>query len=429
MAYIQTRKNKKGEITSYTITVDVGFDENGKRRRCSKQIKPFEIKATTPKAIEKELKGMALDFERDIKTRSLCLDHSKDTFKEYAEYYLNKKKKTGQQVLTTLQNNRNRLNYKIYPVIGNLKIVDIKPIIISDLLLKIESGEYSFKAKKASPIYVKDCFILLNAIFEDACRNEVILKNPCLNVKKDLPKIQPSKKIKYFEIEQARKFLELFEEDTLMWKTFFNLALVTGCRREELLGLRFKNIDYKKGTISITSARVRDNDGKKGKKYIDKDPKSQSSCREIPIFPYVLDILKKYETEQKKMFLLLSSENWQGNPDFKECYVFASAVGKELTIDAPLRKMKRKIDNYNKKIINENDKLPNISLHCLRHTIASILENNGLPYSILQEFLGHSKSKTVTGLYTHALKGSSEKIFSILQLLYETEEEKQKIQV
>ena len=371
MAYIQPRKNKKGEITSYTITVETTVYKNGEkeRKRYSKQVKPYEIKATTPKAIEKEVRNIASDFEKEIKTKSECLElgHTQDTFREYAEYYLDKKERTGQQVLTTLQNNRNRLNYKIYPIIGDLKIADIKPVIISDMLLKIESGDYSSKTKKASPIYVKDCFVLVNAIFEDAYRNEIIPRNPCVNAKKDLPKIQPSKKIKFFEIEQAKQFLVLFDDDTLMWRTFFNLALVTGCRREELLGLKFKDIDYKKGSISINSARVKDHEGEKGKKYFEKDPKSQSSYREIPVLPCVLELLQKFENEQKKMYLMLSPDNWLGNDTFNDCYVFASANGKELSIDAPLRKMKRKIDSYNKIVENEEDKLPKISLHCLRH--------------------------------------------------------------
>lgn len=425
MAQIRARKNKNGVITSYTITVFLGRDNNGKKIQCNKSVAPEEIKAKTPKAIEKELEYIASEYEREVIMRPL--DHSKDTFKQYANYYLNRKEKTGQQCFTTLQRNRERLDYKVYPIIGDMKIADIKPIVISDALEKIESGECDPRknAGKISAVTVKDVFVLMNSIFEDACINEVIPKNPCANCRKDLPKAQSNNKTKFWEINQARIFLKLFENDTLMWQVYFDLSLASACRREEILGLRYKDIDYKRGVISITNARVRDNDGEKGKKYADKDPKSIAGEREIPILPEVLEMLKKYESSQKKHWFALRSSAWIGESNFNDNYVFASQEGKELSIDAPLRKMKRKINNYNKTIEAEDQKLPVISLHSLRHTTASILENNGLPYSVLQEFLGHSKTKSVTGIYTHALKGSNEKIFEILSLIFKPEEEQE----
>ena len=76
----------------------------------------------------------------------------------------------------------------------------------------------------------------------------VVSDNPCTKV--TIPKIEQKEKQIYTPDEVA-KFLNLLNSEPLKYRVFFNLAIYSGFRRGELLGLEWKDIDWESGVISV----------------------------------------------------------------------------------------------------------------------------------------------------------------------------------
>ena len=122
MANITPRRNKNGNITSYTIRVHRGYDNNGK------QLKPYIAsfkpeKGMTAKQIAKELNRFAVKFEEQCK-QGYQIDN-RQTFAEYAEYVIQLKERSGVKHNTIYL--YRKLTERINQGIGFFKLADIRP--------------------------------------------------------------------------------------------------------------------------------------------------------------------------------------------------------------------------------------------------------------------------------------------------------------
>lgn len=122
MANVQPRKNKLGEIISYSIRVHKGRDTNGK------QLKPFCITWAVPeglslKKIQTELQKQVILFEKHCK-EGIVADN-KQTFEKYALYVISLKERTGIKHRTIVR--YNELLQRINPAIGHIKLSDLRP--------------------------------------------------------------------------------------------------------------------------------------------------------------------------------------------------------------------------------------------------------------------------------------------------------------
>lgn len=123
MANIQARRNKAGEVVSYSIRVHKGRDPV-----TGKQLKPYTTTWKVPegwgeKRAEKEALKQAAIFEKQCRD-GLSLDNHQ-TFAAYAEYVLKQKERTGVK-RSTLARYRTDLD-RILPAIGHMKLADIRP--------------------------------------------------------------------------------------------------------------------------------------------------------------------------------------------------------------------------------------------------------------------------------------------------------------
>ena len=145
MANIQERRNKDGKLISYSIRVFRGRDADGK------QLKPFtttfDVSPTwKEESARKKAEAFAATFEEKCKN-GLATDN-RQTFQEYCEYVLKLKDKPGEKGIspTTLARYRD-LTKKVYPVIGHIKLKDLRPHHINELYSKIrEQGKHTVKA-------------------------------------------------------------------------------------------------------------------------------------------------------------------------------------------------------------------------------------------------------------------------------------------
>ena len=146
MPNITPRKNKNGEITSYTIRVYHGYDSNGKR------LKPYTMsykpaQGMSAKQIEKEVQRQAMLFEEQFKLG--YAPDSRQTFSQYAEYVLNSKTESGTKH-STIKRYRELLE-RINKGIGHIKLTDIRPQHLSELYSQLRQSGLR-KGTRALPI-------------------------------------------------------------------------------------------------------------------------------------------------------------------------------------------------------------------------------------------------------------------------------------
>ena len=126
-----------------------------------------------------------------------------------------------------------------------------------------------------------------------------------------------------------------------------------------------------------------------------------------------MDMLKDWKDKQDSNRQKLG-DRWRG-----EDFIFIQWDGKQMDVDTPYRAFKRIIDRYNAG--NEN-KLPNITLHGLRHSFATFQIAGGIDIRTVSGRLGHSNASTTLNIYTHFLEENERKATACLENLLHREE-------
>jgi integrase len=179
---------------------------------------------------------------------------------------------------------------------------------------------------------------------------------------------------------QARRFMKALKD--LPQGHLFMLMLVTGVRRGEALGLRWEDVDLKKGVISIRQQLQRIDGELKAT-----DVKTEKSRRSINLSKAMVQELKAHKAAQAEE--RLASEVWQ-----ETGYVFTSNVGTPLD---PRNVAKRFSSACTKA------KIGKWHPHELRHTAASLMLANGVPLQVVSDILGHASIRITSDVYGHVL--------------------------
>lgn len=402
MATIQKRESAKG--TTYRIRVYDG------QKQVTYNFKPDA--SWSESRTQKELNKAVIEFENKVKTGKV-FDGEKLTFKKYCEEWLKEKKSLLSP--TTYEYYNNVINNKFVDTLGSLKMSDIKPKHIKDYILNTKGSN----GKELSPASVKKELAVLKSIFKTAWEDSIIDNNPTERVKP--PKQEAKEKLKYFTLEQAQVFLNILDsplvytykehksrnENTIFtvqqykvnhtistqFKLFFTLALMTGARKGEVLGLTWDDVDFNNGTITISKEVVLLN-----KEIIVKEPKTKTSIRSVVLPDSTIKLLKQYRKEWNEYKLIMGSA-WEG-----EKFIFIQSNGKVMHPSTPYHKFIEIIENYNSTCENEKDKLPKIALHGLRHTSATLLISQNVDVKTVSKRLGHAQTSTTINIYSHSLE-------------------------
>lgn len=163
-------------------------------------------------------------------------------------------------------------------------------------------------------------------------------------------------------------------------------------RRGELLGLEWPDVDLEIGIITIR--RTSQYGGKELGTYTD-DTKTEQSKRSLRVTQNVVDLLKAYKIEQAERRLRLGDAwagEWAEHPR-----LFTNQDGRPMSPSTPLNRLKR--------ILSRNG-LPDVSLHSLRHTNATLLIQQGVSIRAVSGRLGHSQTSTTMNIYAHQLQSA-----------------------
>lgn len=268
--------------------------------------------------------------------------------------------------------------YKVYtrickkyinPLLGDMKLCDIKPIHVQDYVDDL--------LDLLTPQTIKVHLNVLNLALKRAYRLKLIKENPVQFV--EVPKNRKYKN-EIYDTEDMQILLEKCTGTSMELPII--LASGLGLRISEILGLTWDNINFNDFTITIDKITVRD-DGK----VILKEPKTESSIRTISAPKEIILMLKQVKKDRLAAKL-------RGEKSHRELLFY----DKKLNPIAP--------DVISKKFrlfLKENN-LKHIRFHDLRHSHVTLLIDAKVPIKVISERVGHSNINTTLNIYSHALK-------------------------
>lgn len=383
MATITKRNN------TYKITVSSGYDINGKQIRKSITWKPPA--GMTAKQAEKEVNRQAVLFEERVRTglymeNSIRLrDFIELWFKDYANDRLRAK---------TLDRYR-QLSRRICDNLGHLQLRNIQPHhLVNFYRLLASDGQNEVTGGALSPQTIKHYHGFLSSVMETAVKWGVIVNNPCKRA--DPPKVE-KKELNFLDGDELKTLISALDKEPIETKCLFYVAIFTGMRRSELLGLEWEDIDFEKSLIHIR--RTSQYTTKKGI-YTD-TTKTEQSKRTLKVTPSLMNIIKEHKTEQSVRRLKLG-DRWQG------CNrLFTNLDGSPMALNTPYKKLQQ--------LLKDNG-LKQVTFHSLRHSNASLLIFQGTDIKTVSKRLGHSQTSTTMNIYTHQIKEADELAAEALEL-------------
>lgn len=414
MASVKPIQTKKG--ISYKVFVSNGYDKQGKKIFKTTTYKPEP--SLKGKALEKAVQKFADDFEEKVKNGE-CFDGEKLSFEEYADKWLEYVKED--LAYNTFQSYDNLIKKRIIPYFRGYKVAKIKLPLVEEFY-KSMSNDYAYSS-------LKKIDIILGSMFKTAIRWGMIVINPCTNAK--LPKNKKkTSDLKFFTPQQSLIFLasldityetlykghgriddtgiayyvkDYYESKTVptQFKVFYNIALFCGLRRGEILALHWNDINFEEKVIHITKSVTKTEHG------IDfKEPKTQTSIRTVSIPDSIIPLLKHYKKEYRKLQIQLG-DYWKGEDN-----LFIQVDGKLMGRSTPYHHFKRHIKRYNDWVINHKEeaiiskleRLPDIPLHGLRHSCATLLNYLGVNIIDISNLLGHAQTSTTMNIYAHSFE-------------------------
>lgn len=351
---------KRGSTWSFAISLGTDPD-TGKRRQITRS--GFKTK----KEAEKACAEMITKYENGDLTIS-----KKQTLASYLQFWLENYAK-GKLRPSTFANHEIAVNSRIIPQLGNIELDKLTPIHVTKYLAEIQK-------EGLSADYIKYLHAVLKKALNQAVKWQLIPKNIMENV--DPPRLE-QKEIVTWTPEQANEFLSFAKEDK--YYIAFVLAIYTGMRRGEILGLRWKDIDFEQAKISVQQTLYRpSNSG-----IIFQEPKTKSAKRRIAIPQFVIQELKSHKARQNEFRFQYGPDGYQDH-DLVVCY------------DDGRPQDPRNLLRHYERIIKRSG-LPYIRFHDLRHTHATMLLQLGEHPKVVSERLGHSRVGITMDVYSHVM--------------------------
>ncbi len=280
--------------------------------------------------------------------------------------------------LRTYEQYDNVINHHIVPYLPrNLKVMDVKPLHIQELVDLANENGVGVRTRQ----YIRTT---LHCFFEDLCFQRIFQYNPTQGV---VIGYEPPE-MKTLSPEQVNQLLAAAKDSR--FDVFYYLAIVTGMREGELLGLKWGDVDWASQSIKVQRQVQWKNKskGQAGPRYFYKTPKSKAGIRRIALGGISMEKLK-LQKNRAAMQRLLAGEKWE-----EQDLVFPNLFGRPIEATNLVRE-------FNKLLARAN--LPKIRIHDLRHTAATMILLMNIHPKIVSERLGHSDIRITLQLYSHAI--------------------------
>lgn len=360
MAYFRKipAKNPKGYTWGFTINLP-NDPMNGKRRQLTRR--GFGTKK------EAERKASEL---LEKATQGINVQAGNIKIKDYAKKYLKVKK--GRIAETTFIHYRGKLNKYIIPFLGEITLEKLSTRHAEEFL------EFLTEETDLGNVSINKTLEITRSMIKKAIDERIIFFNPFTLIEN----LKEVGHIKTWTFEESERLLRYINSHpSTMYTNFICIALNTGMRKGEVLGLRKRDIDFKSKQIHVNQSVYEKDDGA----FIGK-PKTTHSKRTI-LFDDTIEKYLKDQISKQNAFKLLYGKRYHDND-----LIFSYDDGK------PMRPTN--INKFFNRIIKAAG-VPKIRIHDMRHTHATQLLELGVNPKIVSERLGHASVKITLDLYSH----------------------------
>lgn len=442
MATIEKITGKTG--TTYRISVSAGFDTQGKRIRHRTTYKPTP--GMTERQIQKAVQRAAADFECSIE-QGYTLDN-RQTFADYAAYVIDLKERIGTKHRTitgykrllirtsqaighlAVQDIRAIHLNRFYQNLVEEGIRDTEPRAVPKTDLRTALSEKNLSMAKVAAmagiaestvnaagkgkailkgkadLIAKVAGIQFDKLFTVDERNEplsttsilayhrfihIVLAQaekemlvPYNAADKATPPQKEKSEVGTFQTSELIAIRDAAAKEPIKWQTIIHLLMITGCRRGEIVGLKWDRVNWKDSSIRIDTTLLYTPE-----RGVYESTTKTDAERTIKLPKETMDLLRQYRVWQLET-RLACGDRWEDTP-----FVFTGEWGGYMapdTLSGYLSRFEKKYD------------LPHIHAHKFRHSMASVLYFSGADPVSISKRLGHAQVSTTQNIYSHLIE-------------------------
>ena len=385
---------------TYLIRISCGSDEAGKPITKSRVFKPSKPNLSYPK-LNKEIDAFVKAFEEEIEQFGLQERPDRIRFAAFCETYLEIKKST--LAPTTFPFYESVVRDMLIPMFGTLRMRDIRTHHVQQFIQYLYNDRPRGDGAEGhiAPATVKRYTTVLRSILTLAYKMEYIDEDVGVSRRIEFPKAD-TPEVEAFTMEEVTDILQAAESEPLQIRALVEVALFTGLRRGEIVGLKWEDVDLDKRLLSVKRSIYKPKD----QKALEKAPKSKCSIRTIAIPERLCDTLRAYKDHQDRHASFMGHA-WQNLG-----YIFTEEDGYVMNPHTPTKQFSKFLKRHN---------IRHLKFHGLRHTSATMLLANGCDIKTVSVRLGHSDIET-TNIYVHALESVDRRAASTFDRLLDKED-------
>lgn len=363
---------------SWQLQIYTGVSPDGKRKR------HFETVQGRKGDAQRRLTELLASLDRGIYTppgKLTVAEHLGNWLDGYVKTNCSQRTLDGYQAI---------VKHHLIPALGHILLKQLTPQTIQ--------AYYGKACQKLSTRTVHHQHRVLSNALKYAVRQGYLGRNVCELVAAPKPQ---KKAMRTLTPEELETLLETATEN--QFYPVIYTAVSTGLRQAELLGLRWRDVDFDSESILVSRALYKRRGVYEFKKrrgvYEFKEPKTAHSRRRVNMTPKLAAYLKEYKAERESLLLHL------GCLPRLDDLVFSSVEGKSPDPG---------VLSHNFARIVKRAGLENVRFHDLRHTFASLMLLQGARPKVISEALGHSSVAFTMDVYSHIIEGMQQDAMRLL---------------
>lgn len=320
----------------------------------------------------------AVEVLKDLQSMSgqLDMDEQGHTVASYLMFWLGDEEET-ELAENTYSSYISTINNHLIPQIGRVKLADLKATKIRQMIANLKKRGVGTRSIEMS-------YVVLNAALNQAYQDDVIIKNPCISVKKPVHKSEEC--VPFTEEEREKIFAEAKDD---FFYPLYKIILATGIRSSEAFGLHWEHVDFKRRTISIKQQCSR-------RKV--KELKTKYSQRTLDITDGIEEMFR------------LQKKQLKNNGFHKNKHVFCGDRGAYLDGSTFGRR------HWTPLLVRAG--VESRGMHHLRHTFATELLGNNVAVHVVSRLLGHSSPTVTYDIYAHMLPSQQSQAAEVIQRIF-----------